>query len=80
MPGRFDRYHEISLRLFDILGDFSPLVEPISVDEAFVDLTGTERLHGLDGNVEHLLLRFIELDFENLLDATGAHDYGHARI
>ena len=51
MPGRFARYHEISLRLFDILGDFSPLVEPISVDEAFVDLTGTERLHGAAENV-----------------------------
>src|SRR5690349_9732554 len=46
MPGRFSRYRELSGRLFDILGDFSPLVEPISVDEAFVDLTGTERLHG----------------------------------
>jgi nucleotidyltransferase/DNA polymerase involved in DNA repair len=46
MPGRFSRYREISGQLFDILGDFSPLVEPISVDEAFVDLTGTERLHG----------------------------------
>jgi nucleotidyltransferase/DNA polymerase involved in DNA repair len=46
MPGRHDRYRELSGKLFDILGDFSPLVEPISVDEAFVDLTGTERLHG----------------------------------
>src|SRR5438552_11068010 len=46
MPGRFERYREISGKLFDVLGDFSPLVEPISVDEAFVDLTGTERLHG----------------------------------
>src|SRR4051812_2956467 len=46
MPGRFHRYREMSNKLFDILGDFSPLVEPISIDEAFVDLTGTERLHG----------------------------------
>src|SRR4051812_30452945 len=46
MPGRFHRYREISNQLFDILGDFSPLVEPISIDEAFVDLTGTQRLHG----------------------------------
>jgi DNA polymerase-4 len=29
-----------------ILGDFSPLVEPVSIDEAFVDLTGTEGLFG----------------------------------
>jgi len=35
-----------SRALFDLLGRFSPLVEPLSVDEAFVDLTGTERLLG----------------------------------
>lgn len=43
---RFHRYKEISSAVFKILGDFSPSVEPISIDEAFVDLTGTERLHG----------------------------------
>src|SRR3954471_23455296 len=42
MPGRFHRYRELSSALFNILGDFSPLVEPISIDEAFVDLTGTD--------------------------------------
>lgn len=35
-----------SARLFELLGEFSPLVEPVSVDEAFVDMTGTERLLG----------------------------------
>ena len=46
MPVRMSRYRELSDRMFDILGDFSPLVEPVSVDEAFVDLTGTRRLLG----------------------------------
>lgn len=46
MPVRMSRYRELSDQLFDVLGDFSPLVEPISVDEAFVDLTGTQRLLG----------------------------------
>jgi DNA polymerase-4 len=43
---RFKRYKELSDKMFDIFRDFSPSVEPISIDEAFIDLTGTERLHG----------------------------------
>jgi DNA polymerase-4 len=46
VPTRFARYHEVSEAMFAILHDVSPLVEPLSVDEAFVDLTGTERLLG----------------------------------
>src|SRR5262245_48268274 len=43
---RFARYREVSDAMFAILHDVSPLVEPLSIDEAFVDLTGTERLLG----------------------------------
>ena len=39
-------YRGISEQVLGILGDYSPAVEPLSIDEAFVDLTGTERLHG----------------------------------
>ena len=46
VPVRHDRYREVSQKMFAILDDFSPLVEPLSIDEAFVDLTGTEHLHG----------------------------------
>ena len=46
VPVRFARYREISGRMFDIFDQFSPLVEPLSVDEAFLDLTGSERLMG----------------------------------
>lgn len=46
VPPRFRRYVELSERFFDVLGRFSPLVEGLSLDEAFLDLTGTERLHG----------------------------------
>ena len=46
VPTRMHLYREASDRVFSILGDFSPAVEPLSIDEAFVDLTGTERLHG----------------------------------
>lgn len=40
------RYREASERIFECLSDYSPLVEPLSLDEAFVDLTGSERLMG----------------------------------
>lgn len=43
---RFDRYQEISSQVMDILADFSPRVEALSMDEAFVDMTGAERLFG----------------------------------
>jgi DNA polymerase-4 len=46
VPVRFSRYREISQRMFAIFDEFSPLVEPLSVDEAFLDLTGTEQLLG----------------------------------
>ena len=43
---RFDRYQEVSSQVMDILADFSPRVEALSMDEAFVDMTGAERLFG----------------------------------
>ena len=46
LPGSYGRYGELSRRIMDCLGDFSPLVEPASIDEAYVDATGLERLFG----------------------------------
>ena len=46
VPVRGERYRELSRRMFGILDRFSPVVEPLSVDEAFLDVTGTERLQG----------------------------------
>jgi len=43
---RMDRYRQVSREVMAILQAFSPLVEPVSIDEAFIDLAGTERLHG----------------------------------
>jgi DNA polymerase IV len=39
-------YREYSAKVFEILRGYSPLVEPMSLDEAFIDLTGCEKLHG----------------------------------
>ena len=43
---RFERYTEISRRVMAVLSGFSPLVEQISIDEAFIDCTGTNRIFG----------------------------------
>jgi DNA polymerase-4 len=46
LRGSHGVYSEFSGRIFDIMNTYSPLVEPMSLDEAYVDLTGCERLHG----------------------------------
>jgi DNA polymerase-4 len=46
LRGRMDRYAEISGQVFAIFEDYTPLVEPLSIDEAFLDMTGSRRLLG----------------------------------
>jgi len=46
LRGDMARYSRESKRIFEVFGRFSPLVEGLSLDEAFLDLTGTERLFG----------------------------------
>ena len=46
LPGRPDRYHELSNEVMAILASFTPLIEPISLDEAFLDTTGSAAAFG----------------------------------
>lgn len=46
VPVRMQRYLEFSKRVMECFGDFTPDVREISVDEAFLDMSGTERLFG----------------------------------
>jgi DNA polymerase-4 len=55
VDGHPDRYRECSQQVYDVLRSFSPLVEMASIDEAYLDMTGTERLHGPPLRAAHLL-------------------------
>jgi len=44
--GHPERYRESSEKVYHVLGSFTPQVEMASIDEAYLDMTGTERLHG----------------------------------
>ncbi|MEN6458211.1 MAG: DNA polymerase IV [Thermoguttaceae bacterium] len=46
LPPRISYYAEISKQIRDIFERFTPLVEPLSLDEAFLDVTGSEQLFG----------------------------------
>jgi DNA polymerase-4 len=46
LPPRLDYYAQVSEQIREIMLRFSPLVEPLSLDEAFIDVTGSELLFG----------------------------------
>lgn len=46
IPGRMERYKAVSGRIMELLEAFSPLVEPVSIDEAYLDISGGTRLFG----------------------------------
>ena len=46
IEGNLDRYRECSKKVAQVLHDFTPLVSMASIDEAYLDMTGTERLYG----------------------------------
>lgn len=46
IPPRFEKYREASREVMEIFREFTPLVEPLSIDEAFLDVRGSIRLFG----------------------------------
>lgn len=57
VPPRFDVYERASRAVFRVLESYTPVVEPVSVDEGYLDLTGTERLFGRAVDVAERLRR-----------------------
>jgi DNA polymerase-4 len=55
VDGHPERYRDCSEKVFEVLNHFTPQVEMASIDEAYLDMTGTERLHGPPLRAAHLL-------------------------
>ena len=55
IPPRFDRYQQVSKMIMGAFTDFSPHVEALSLDEAFLDMTGSEELFGAPELMGHRL-------------------------
>lgn len=66
VPPRFERYTEISQRIMSVFRDFSPEVEAISLDEAFLEMTGSEHLFGSAEAIGRSIRQAV-------LQATGLH-------
>jgi DNA polymerase-4 len=62
LPVRMERYKEMSRKVMAILTELSPLVEKVSIDEAFLDVTGTERLYGPPEDLGRLIKDRVYLD------------------
>src|SRR5438067_771935 len=56
---RMSRYVEVSRQVMDIFHRFTELVEPLSIDEGFLDVTGSQALHGSPEQIAREIKRII---------------------
>ena len=62
VPGRHDVYRDVSRQVFQIFEDFTPQIEPLSIDEAFLDVTGSIKLLGPAQEIAREIRKRIELE------------------
>lgn len=70
LPGDHAAYAEVSSRVMEVFRSYTPLVEPLSLDEAFLDVTAVRRLHG-DGPTIAAAIHRRVLDEEQLTCSVG---------
>jgi len=59
LPVRMARYQQVSEIIFEIFCRFTPLVEPLSIDEGFLDVTGSRRLFGSAETIAREIRRLV---------------------
>jgi DNA polymerase-4 len=77
VKGRMDRYVEVSRQVRAMMDDLTPIVEPLSLDEAFLDLAGTRRLHHAPPAV---MLARLARRMEQELGITGSIGLSHNKF
>ena len=60
LRGDYPKYHQYSTRVAAIFEEFTPVVQMVSIDEAYLDLTGSERLHGPPLRAADRLIRTVK--------------------
>lgn len=75
--GRMDVYVQVSRQIRAMMQDLTPAIEPLSLDEAFLDLTGTEKLHHAPPAV--MLARLVNR-MEDELGLTGSIGLSHNKF
>jgi DNA polymerase-4 len=74
---RMDRYVEVSRQVRSMMDELTPQIEPLSLDEAFLDLTGTTKLHGAPPAV--MLARLVKR-MNDELGITGSIGLSHNKF
>ena len=74
---RFDAYVEASRAIRALMNDLTPAIEPLSLDEAFLDMTGTARLHGAPPAV---MLARLTRRMQDELGLTGSIGLSHNKF
>lgn len=80
VPPRFERYHAVSSALHGILESFTPLIEPLSLDEAFLDVSGSLRLFGPPAQIARRLRERIRAELRLTASVGVSHNKFLAKL
>ena len=64
IEGNFNNYREYSRKFMAILNDFSPFIEPMGIDEAYLDVTGFESIHGSIRQMAYMMKKRVRSELE----------------